>query len=198
MTYIAPSIKAIPNAIDFCDEIIDLANSADMWSASSVGEAGEHKDDVRSSLEMALPYGLDYPLAFFKLAQTIYRHARQYSVENGFDFSDMENIGLLRYKAGEGFYDRHIDSGPEFPRACSALVYLNDVADGGGTWFDKFDLMVTPEKGKLIIFPANFPYSHQAMPPMSEDKYVAVTWFGINIKEDVFDKYYANHRRRLS
>jgi prolyl 4-hydroxylase len=77
----------------------------------------------------------------------------------------------------------------------SAILYLNDVEEGGGTWFDKFDLMINPEAGKLLLFPSNFPYTHQAMPPLSGQKYILVTWFGMEINSSTFERYYGNDNR---
>ena len=135
------------------------------------------------------------PKELFVLAQTIYQIARVYAMENEVAFSHMENINVLEYPPSEGFFDRHSDGGRSNPRAMSALLYLNDVEEGGETWFDKFELMVKPEQGKLILFPANYPYTHQALPPVSGYKYVAVTWFGMDLDKDAVERYYDDNRR---
>ena len=76
----------------------------------------------------------------------------------------------------------------------SAILYLNDVTEGGETWFDKFGLSVKPEKGKLILFPSNYAYTHQALPPVNEKKYVVVTWFGMELDKNIFERYYNDNR----
>lgn len=194
--YIAPSIKVIENFIDYSDELIslvlDLPNEA--WKLSMIeshvdGYEG-YESAVRSSREIGISYALDRPKIFFDLAQRIYLAAKEYSNENGFIFSHMENINLLEYSQSEGFFDRHSDHGPKSPRSMSALLYLNDVETGGETWFDKFNLNIKPEKGKLVLFPANYPYTHQAMPPISGKKYVVVTWFGQDLDRNIFEEYF--------
>lgn len=197
--YVAPSIKVIDNAIDNSDEIIAIAKAAPegMWRDSSIDSVkfDEYDKTIRNSREISLAYSLMAPKELFVLAQVIYQHARIYCAENEVGISHMEGINMLEYAPSEGFFDRHSDGGRMNPRAMSALLYLNDVEEGGGTWFDKFSLMINPEKGKLVLFPANYPYSHQAMPPISGYKYVAVTWFGMDLDKDAVERYYDDSRR---
>lgn len=189
--YVYPGIKIIDNAIDNPDELIDIANSIpDAWSPSSVGGHYEVDIDVRKSNSFPFPIHFNNPLSFFKTAQKIYLYASQYAEENGIFFSHMEPIALLEYLAEDGFYKAHHDFGPETPRAISALMYLNDVEEGGETYFDVFDLTVVPKAGRLVLFPSTFPYSHEARNPISGNKYVLVTWFGQPMSTDVFENYY--------
>ena len=102
----------------------------------------------------------------------------------------MEPISMLEYLAGDGFYKPHTDFGPEMPRTISAVLYLNNVEEGGETYFDQFDLGINPMEGRLILFPSTFPYSHEARSPISGNKYILVTWFGMPITQDVFGTYY--------
>jgi Rps23 Pro-64 3,4-dihydroxylase Tpa1-like proline 4-hydroxylase len=102
----------------------------------------------------------------------------------------MEKISMLEYLAGDGFYKPHYDFGPETPRSMSAVLYLNDVEEGGETYFDKLDLSIAPKAGRLILFPSNIPYSHEARNPVSGNKYVLVTWFGLPIASEALENYY--------
>lgn len=192
--YIAPSIKVINNAIDYEEELILMAQGMpkDKWHESTIRGKGELDQGIRSSRDISVGHGLSSPRKFFHLAQDVYEFAVGYSIENGTEFSHMEPISIIEYTANVGFYDRHIDAGPNFPRAISALLYLNDVEEGGETWFDKFGLSIKPEAGKLVLFPSNYAYSHQALPPVSGDKYIAVTWFGQYLGD--VGEYYANSR----
>jgi len=195
--YIAPSIKVIDNAVTYSDEIILMAQGSpkDKWRDSIIRGEGDLDRGIRSSRDISVGHGLSAPRKFFHLAQDVFAYAVDYAMENGFEFSHMEPISVIEYTAREGFYDRHVDAGPEFPRSMSALLYLNDVAEGGETWFDKFGLNIKPEAGKLVLFPSNYAYSHQAMPPVSNDKYVAVTWFGQQLSPNIFGEYYVRTRR---
>lgn len=93
-------------------------------------------------------------------------------------FKDM-GYGLQRYQPGE-YYHWHIDGGSHdfSARQLVALWYLNDVPveDGGGTEFLFQDLTVTPEAGKLILFPPFWTHEHRAQELRSGVKYIATTW----------------------
>lgn len=189
--YIFPGIKIIDNAIDNCQELIDIANSIpDAWSQSAVGGDPEVDEGVRKSNSFPMPVHFNNPLSFFKTAQKIHLYGQQFAEESGIYFSHMEPISLLEYLAGDGFYKPHFDFGPDTPRTISALLYLNDVEEGGETYFDQFDVAVTPREGRLVLFPSTFPYSHEARYPTSGNKYVLVTWFGQPLSPEVFGNYY--------
>ena len=86
---------------------------------------------------------------------------------------------LQRYKQNEGKYVYHIDSMADFDerkyRKLTYLWYLNDVTEGGETEFFG-NYKVVPEKGKMVIFPAEFMFPHTGMMPKSNDKYIATGW----------------------
>jgi len=67
-------------------------------------------------------------------------------------------------------------------RQISVIVYLNDVDGGGGE--TAFTMLgsegttkpVWPKRGRLLLFPANFIFSHLARAPKRSTKHVLVTW----------------------
>ena len=50
-------------------------------------------------------------------------------------------------------------------------VYLNDVHEGGRTIFSD-DVNITPEKGKMIMFPPLWLFPHAGEKPKSNAKYI--------------------------
>lgn len=56
------------------------------------------------------------------------------------------------------------------------ILYLNDVEEGGETEFLYQSMRVTPKKGRLVIFPPNFPWTHRGNPPLSGVKYIMTGW----------------------
>ena len=76
---------------------------------------------------------------------------------------------VAHYEGGE-YFKTHEDAFPEnvaqrkgYQRRATVLVYLNDVAEGGATRFDKMSppLDVTPRKGRMLLF---FPGTKASMP----------------------------------
>ena len=61
-------------------------------------------------------------------------------------------------------------------RQLSILLYLNDVAEGGGTHFPTQDLTIQPRKGLMAVFPSNMLFEHAGLEPVSGPKYVLVSW----------------------
>lgn len=61
-------------------------------------------------------------------------------------------------------------------RQISVIIYLNDVEDGGETKFVYNNITIKPKKGTILMFPSNFCYMHEGCKPVSEDKYIIVSW----------------------
>jgi hypothetical protein len=79
----------------------------------------------------------------------------------------------------EGYHIWHIEHGKGWqnePRAFVFSVYLNDVEEGGETEFLHFSKRVKPKTGRIVIWPAAFPYLHRGNPPLSGKKYILTSW----------------------
>jgi len=79
----------------------------------------------------------------------------------------------------EGYHVWHIEHGKGFENEARAFVfsiYLNDIEDGGETEFLHFSKRIKPKTGRIIIFPAGFPYVHRGNPPLSGEKYILTSW----------------------
>jgi len=79
----------------------------------------------------------------------------------------------------EGYHVWHIEHGKGFenePRAFVFSVYLNDIEEGGETEFLNFSKRVKPKTGRIVIWPAGFPYVHRGNPPLSGEKYIVTSW----------------------
>ena len=82
----------------------------------------------------------------------------------------------------EGYHVWHIEHGPGYDNEARVLVYviyLNDVEEGGETEFLYFSKRVKPKKGRIVIFPATFPYVHRGNPPISGEKYIITSWLNL-------------------
>lgn len=76
-----------------------------------------------------------------------------------------------------GFYKWHHDffSTEKQARFLTYLWYLNTIDEGGHTEFID-GTKIQPETGKLIIFPAAWPFYHQGTPPVKQTKYICTGW----------------------
>lgn len=85
---------------------------------------------------------------------------------------------LQKTEIGGGFHTWHCeDTGISATnRVLVWTIYLNDVEEGGETEFLHFSKRVKPKKGRIVIWPAAFPYIHRGNPPLSGEKYILTSW----------------------
>ena len=96
---------------------------------------------------------------------------------------DLGYFNIQRYLPGGHFANLHSErtSLQNLHRPFAWMTYLNDVDDGGTTDFDYFDIKVKPEKGKTLIWPAEWTHAHTGSILKSGKKYIITGWmhFGI-------------------
>ena len=68
---------------------------------------------------------------------------------------------------------------PSATRTVSVIAYLNNVDEGGETDFPRLGLAIPPRRGRVLIFPSSYLFTHAGQPPRSQGKYVAVTWLHV-------------------
>jgi|TARA_R100001086_G_scaffold93408_1_gene46388 hypothetical protein len=79
---------------------------------------------------------------------------------------------------GQGYHRWHIEHSPDkfANRILVYSIYLNDVNDGGETEFLHQSVRVKPKTGRIVIWPAGFPYVHRGNPPLKGEKYILTSW----------------------
>ncbi len=95
--------------------------------------------------------------------------------------SEDSGYQLQQTKPGE-FYKYHHDQ--MGTRKLTFIWYLNDIIEGGDTEFSS-GLKIQPETGKIVIFPALWPWVHRGNPPKSENKYICTGWIRSTDDADV-------------
>lgn len=83
----------------------------------------------------------------------------------------------------QGYHLWHVEHGKGSDcekRVLVYSIYLNTVEEGGETEFLYQSQRVKPIKGRIVIWPAGFPYVHRGNPPLSGEKYILTSW--INYK----------------
>jgi hypothetical protein len=93
-----------------------------------------------------------------------------------FHFTDLK---IQKTLPTEGYHVWHIEHGKGYDNEARAFVfsvYLNDVEEGGETEFLHFSKRVKPKTGRIVIWPAGFPYLHRGNPPLSGEKYILTSW----------------------
>lgn len=178
-TFIFEQKNALPAAL--CDDMIERfeANPEDHYQGR-IGQTANQDSSIKKTTDLVVS-GKDHwkdvdNNLFRSLGIAIKEFRETYPYFKG-PFKDM-GYGIQRYHPGE-YYHWHIDGGShEFSqRQLVALWYLNDVPGPGGETEFKFqDIKVTPEKGKLVLFPPFWTHEHRAATVNEGVKYIATTW----------------------
>lgn len=169
-----PGFKIIDDAVSDCDLIIKWLEDRIHFEPSVVHGLGITTQ--RTSTTAGVPF-FDFtnPQCIHEMNRVVWTEMDSYARQFAFAFTSVENVSIQRYMPGQR-YEMHADASIGVPRVVSALVYLNTVEAGGETSFPHFDLRITPIQGRLVIFPSNYPYAHEALAPVSGVKYAAAFW----------------------
>lgn len=102
----------------------------------------------------------------------------KYSILSDYDRHTIYTYKLQKTLPAGGYHIWHSEDGAKnFAfRIGVYILYLNDVADGGETEFLYQQMRVAPKKGRLVIFPPNYPWAHRGNPPLSGTKYIMTGW----------------------
>lgn len=134
-----------------------------------------------------------------KLWNSLNHYTRKYSNLSNLLQSD-SGFQMQHYKKNTIGYIPHSDSSGDFSMSSNRTLvfmwYLNDVDSGGETNFLHFNKYVKPKAGTLVLFPPYWTHQHQAMPPLSNDKYIITNWlFNINYENfHEVEKFYINNK----
>ncbi len=165
----------------FCDEVIQRfeANPEQQY-AGRVGQLREEMSSIKQTTDLVVSNKDNWKdadqLFFRSLAAAMREFRETYPYFKG-PFKDL-GYQVQRYLPGQ-FYHWHVDGGSHelSQRQLVALWYLNDVpGPGGETQFLYQDISVTPEQGKLVVFPPFWTHEHRANVLRRGVKYIATTW----------------------
>jgi Rps23 Pro-64 3,4-dihydroxylase Tpa1-like proline 4-hydroxylase len=179
-TFIFEKQNALPAPL--CDDMIErFEKSTEDQFQGRIGQVGTQDNSIKKTTDLLVSGNeawkdVDNNL-FRSMSIAIQEFREAYPYFKG-PFKDM-GYGIQRYNPGE-FYHWHIDGGSHdfSQRQLVALWYLNDVpkGNGGETEFLFQDVKITPEKGKLILFPPFWTHEHRAVTLNEGVKYIATTW----------------------
>ena len=126
--------------------------------------------------------GEGWSIIYSVLKDALHSHIIKYYAELGSNFLPYKTtidsgFQVQRYTANVGKYEFHNDFWIDERgfRTLAYIFYLNDVETGGETEFYN-GTKVKAEKGKLLIFPALWTYTHKGNMPISNDKYIITGW----------------------
>ena len=178
---------------DICDRLIQTFHAHPNMDPNrkpmnfEAGKLVEASPDVKESTDLS--FTIDDSLEYPVIAE--YVDALQHCVEQykeKYPACDMYSpwritrpINIQWYKPGQAYHAWHAERCSGHPitvtRHLVFMTYLNTVTDKGGTeWYNQ-ELYLNAEKGKTVIWPADWTFTHRGVPSPSEHKYIITGWF---------------------
>jgi hypothetical protein len=167
---------------DLCDRLIDYHSTHEQH----VGQMGrdtydpKKKDSIDCPMEdYSSPVLKDYASLLQKVANN---YIQKYPKCNAYaPWGVTQLINIQHYKPTGGYHawhtERTMKQEPSASRHLVFMTYLNDVTDCGETMWWHQKLVVRPEKGLTVIWPADWTFTHKGIPSPTQDKYIATGWF---------------------
>jgi len=168
-----------------CDDLIhyfELNKSKQIKGESMMGLNIDNKDSTDITIkpnEIILPGNEIFKRYFEKLFEFHSDYISQWPFIK--TISEQYQIGsfnLQRYTPGQHFKRIHTErSGiATLHRVFAFMTYLNDVQEGGSTYFSHYDLEIQPRKGLTLIWPAEWTHAHRGNILISGKKYIITGW----------------------
>ena len=171
--------------ISICDDLIsyfELNIPKQKKGISGSGLNLDIKDSVDITIkpkEIILPGNESFKLYFDQLFECYKNYVEDWTFLN--QISERLEIGyfnLQRYKPGQHFKKIHTErlSLENLHRIFAFMTYLNDVQEGGSTYFSHYDLEIQPQKGLTLIWPAEWTHAHRGNILKKGTKYIITGW----------------------
>ncbi len=166
---------------DVCREMVRrFETKTDQQYVGRVGQQASTDQTVKKTTDLAISGNDDWKDIDGLLHRSLGLAIRDFRETYPFFKGPFRDIGynMQRYNAGE-YYHWHIDSGSHdfADRQLVAIWYVNDIeGPGGETEFLHQGVSITPEEGKLILFPPFWTHEHRAVTLEKGKKYIATTW----------------------
>ena len=173
--YIKTYNTVIPNSL--CKSIIDKF------------EADTRHEDVNSGHKIYKELNIDKLNDWHLIKKELYPMFQRYALKYGEDLNihqhfwppvfGFEQIRIKKYLPNDkDEFKLHVDvnSFHSAKRFLVMFVYLNDVEEGGETYFSDVNYAVKPEEAKLLMFPPHWTYPHAGNKVSKGVKYILGTY----------------------
>ena len=91
---------------------------------------------------------------------------------------EIGSFNLQRYLPGQHFKKIHTERSGigTSHRVFAFMTYLNNIEEGGATYFTHYDLRIQPKKGLTLIWPAEWTHAHRGNILNTGKKYIITGW----------------------
>ena len=168
----AYSKESCDNLIDFFEKNINLAEP---------GGAGNKK---LNNLEISLDLDFNNPSSFgleFILSNMISQYKKKFPLIDSkiVKWHVTPTCQLAKYEPNNYYSYVHCENSglpKHLSRVFAWMLYLNDIREGGGTYFHHQNFTTKPVAGNLYIWPAGWTHMHVGVNAPYESKYTITGW----------------------
>ena len=168
---------------DFCEDCIDTFEKCEQAGLTMKRENSSFNMD-----DKAIPHSIIPPssLPLVTPLQDIIKHEvipeflKKYPVESQYNEIHVGGAKMQKTEQSQGYHVWHMEhsSGMDSYRTiCAWALFLNDVEEGGETYFPQQDIKFKPQAGNMMFWPAYWTHPHKGIPAPKETKYIITGWF---------------------
>ena len=172
---------------DLFDKIIDFYENNSHLQSDGVSNFDSVNKDYKNTTDIKIsPKDLEKEnyAVFNDYIKHIHECYKEYRKEWTFFGSRINKINIGSFNLQKYDYGGHVkawhterDSIYLSHRVLAWITYLNDVEEDGETEFLYYNTKIKPEKGKTLIWPAEWTHAHRGNPTKNSLKYVVTGWF---------------------
>ena len=169
-----------------CDRLVDFFEENKDLQNPGVAGSGKPREAVKKSTDITIkPFDLENEkhrdvssyIEHLKICYLDYLEQWEF-LKSFMPDVHIGQFNLQKYDVGGHFSNIHSErtSLNTLHRTHVWMSYLNDVPEGGETEFPMFGLKVKPEKGKTLIWPAEWTHAHFGSVVTKGNKYIITGW----------------------
>ena len=176
-----------PNVVD---GVIDFWNDCDYLNKEdghvggyTSGVANGPDKKVKESRDLTIPRYIKDPRIcryIDELADVTTAYCENYPVLKNVKWDLVSDFNIQWSPKGGGFHALHCERSDAHPQCCNRMVawmtYLNDIEEGGETYFKQQECKVRPKKGLTLLWPADWTHFHKGIPAPNEEKMIITGW----------------------
>ena len=169
---------------DLCEQLINFFDDhPDQHNAGATGEGVNTSIKKTTDMSVAPKLLEQEEYKVFKtymeeLRACYYDYMEQWPFLKLIQNVEIGRFNVQKYASGDHFSAVHTerDGAANMHRILAFMTYLNDVDGGGETSFPHYELSIKPERGKTIIWPAEWTHAHSGGLVRKGHKYIVTGW----------------------
>ena len=168
---------------EICDEFITYHKNNREYKGIGTYGLGTVDKAIKDSTDVVFYNQSQHPTAkvFFKeLTNCLFHYRKKYLFDKHHGLWTAPENMIQHYPKGGGYHLLHYERTGMYTlsRQLVYMLYCNTLKNGGTDFPFQKEIMKA-EKGKLVIWPADFTHPHRGVISQDEEKYIVTGWLEI-------------------